>query len=908
MDGDTLESVGQEDLPRWIARRDERRGKSAPLFESQAQAPGVSAMALPTPSRARFVHSPSAAPEYLSALGGRSSANVGAARGAGKAGKILKTSKAKARPASVAALQQLQQARRAARVGAVAGAKPVQVLAGTKPRTNAAVERAVAKAQAQRARLASASVPSHEAPVSALPAAADTPAIGTETLSDLNLKTTVREVSAPLSPEAARAVAGLAATRRVIEVADLKLPPVSQMPAHLRAAAVSADTLAPALPPLLRRGQAPAGSARAAKNARLAQSGRRAQNPALPPLRTGQPVTNSDRLPNQIEVAVSTFVVLLTTTDLQTVAVADPAIADVAVVNSRSVLVNGKAPGVTSLVIVDRTKIRQYQVRVTAAPGRGPADIAAQIGLPAVTVRQAGDALVLEGEVNTPEESRRAAEVAAAYSTRVINQLFVRGTGSEENSLASQIQTTINLPGVQVRTVGDTVFLDGTVNSPQEQARAETVARALSKNVVSLLVQPRITVDQAREAITGTTTEIAPTPALPEPLSVRQVGDQIILSGTVPSQAQLEQALVNAGRTGLAVVNRLNLAAAPAASEVLTRTVEAAIGRPGVRVSGSQQRLILQGTVPNSNDAVAAVQIARAFTREVDNLLQVSNPIQIVIDVSFVEITKGAARNLGIELGSATLLGDNPTLRTGVFNLGESATDGFRNLDPLRLRLNALYANNNARLLSNPKTTVISGRTATFQVGGQVPIPSLSAATATGTTTAIVFKDFGILLDVTPIANADGVATMRVRAEVSAPDFSTGVTPPGGGSPIPGFTRRSTNTEVTFRPGSSLALSGLVQNNITKTETRVPILSKIPFFGELFKSKRFERNESELVIFVTPRVITNTLDEGQTAPGGVVAADNTVNAGTVLGNPGITTFNTGGAFTSAGGGDGAGGN
>jgi len=148
---------------------------------------------------------------------------------------------------------------------------------------------------------------------------------------------------------------------------------------------------------------------------------------------------------------------------------------------------------------------------------------------------------------------------------------------------------------------------------------------------------------------------------------------------------------------------------------------------------------------------------------------------------------------------------------------------------------------------------------------------------------------------------------MRVRTEVSAPDFANGVTPPGGGSPIPGFTRRSVVTEVTFKPGSTLALSGLVQNNLTRDISRVPVLSRIPILGKLFQSKRFQRNQSELIIFVKPTVITNTLDAGQTAPGGVVAADNTLNVGTVLGNPGIATFNTGAAFQPAGAGGAGGG-
>ena len=709
---------------------------------------------------------------------------------------------------------------------------------------------------------------------------------------------------------------GLPAMRKIIEVSALKLPLSNALPEQYRDAAVSADN--PNVP---------------ARRTRLAQ------DPEAPPVRPEEPVTNSDRLPNQIEVSVGTFVVLLTTTDLQTVAVADPNTADVAVVNARAVLVNGKTPGVTSLVIVDNAKIRQYQVRVTPSAGTRPLDIAQQIGLPGVTVRQVQDSLILEGEVANADEAKRASEVAAAYNPKIINQLVVRESMGADGTKSAQIQDTIGLPNVHVRSVGDTTFLDGTVETQAEYKRAQTVAEALSPKVVNLLALPITTVDQAREAITGSVQELQPTPGqMTAPLTVKQIGDQIILTGQVPDQAQIEQALASAGRTGLQVVNRLQIAPPPSINDALSSAVEAAIGRPNIRVSGTAQRLVLEGRVPDSNAAVAAVQIARAFAREVDNLMQVENPILVNVDISIVEINKNNARDLGIQLGSASLLTENiattaptvvpgtagtgtipgtpatiipgttartttidPTLRTGIFGLGEDVTGSFRNLDPLRVRLNALYTSGKARLLSNPRTTVISGRTATFQVGGQVPVPSLSSATATGTTTGITFKDYGILLDVTANANADGIVTMRVRAEVSAPDFTTGVTPPGGGSPIPGFTRRSTVTEVTTTPNGTLALSGLVSSDVTANITKIPILSKIPILGKLFQSKSFQRNESELVIFVRPSVISGSLAPGQTAFSGVVASDNTSNIGTVLGNPGITTFNNGASFNIGGG-------
>jgi Flp pilus assembly secretin CpaC len=204
--------------------------------------------------------------------------------------------------------------------------------------------------------------------------------------------------------------------RKVITVASLKkLPPATQpLPVWMRGATVNVDQLIPSLPPTQR-----------------SRNGQRiAQNPAASPLRQpSRPVTSSDRLPNQIEVSVGTFVVLLTTSDLDTVAVAEPGIADVAVVNSRSVLVNGKTPGITSLVIVDRYRIRQYQVRVVAAPGTLPRDIASQIGLPGVGVRQVRDAIVWKARSRTPRKCAAPLR-CGRFSPQVINQLSVRGAPS----------------------------------------------------------------------------------------------------------------------------------------------------------------------------------------------------------------------------------------------------------------------------------------------------------------------------------------------------------------------------------------------------------------------------------------------------------------------------------------------
>jgi len=713
--------------------------------------------------------------------------------------------------------------------------------------------------------------------------------------------------------------------KKVIRVPGLSLPPLSQpLPDWMQAASVRVDRLE-----------------KAGKTAKTANGKRFAQNPGGAPVRRPTaPVTNSDRLSNQIEVSVSTFVVLLTTTDLQTVAVADPSVADVAVVNSRSVLLNGKAPGVTSLVIVDGQKIRQYSVRVTAGAGKTPRDIAAAIGIPGVSVRPLGEALLLEGEVATPDDSKHAAEIAGVYAPKVINQLSIRSVNNAAQTSTAQLSDLLSdYPGVKARLAGDTVILTGEVSDPNQMHDAETVAGATGRKVVNLIRLPAMSVAQLQQSLGAVDT--APSLSTPgqltegAPITVRELGGQLVLEGFAPSQGDIDIAVASARRTGLPVVNRLQVRPALSSDQVLSSEVAAAIGRPGITVRGTTKRLVLEGIVNDTNEAVLAEQVARAFTLpgigQVDNLLQTKAPVQVNVDVTIAELNSNDARALGVQYGSVSLIGEgvtqgspsttvatpngpittaatpgittrtiNPTFNPGIALAGNGfvGLGGTGFIDPFRARINALLSNNRGHILSAPSTTVLSGRTATFQVGGQVPIPGISTTGANGQTTAIVFKDYGILLDVVPNALPNGVVTLRIRTEVSQPDFANGVQQPGGGI-IPGFQRRSTVTEVTVPPNGVLSLSGLITSQDTRTETGVPILSRIPILGALFRSKDFRTNKTELVIFVRPHVLPNPLTGDQLAPAAVVAEGENSNFATRLGNPGLLGFDAGGASVLA---------
>ena len=724
------------------------------------------------------------------------------------------------------------------------------------------------------------------------------------TLPPASLKAILPKQSSATPNDDALAIAslpGLNSASQIVQVQALKLPPASQpLPQWMQNIAVPMEGQQIAVP-------LPA--PKAATN----QPPRLAQNTNAPPLRQPQhPVTSSDRLANQIEVASSTYIVLVTKVDLSTVAIADPAIADVSVVNARAVLVNGKSAGTTTLVVVDRLgKIRQYQVKVVPAPGTRPMDIEDEIGIDGVTVRRVQNSIILEGEVASAEEMKRALDIAGIFSEKVINQLRVRDAVDLGELTALQIQEALGRPGVTVRVVGKTAILDGTVSNDSERQRAEQIARSYTQGeVLNLLRLPVMSVEHLRDLLNATDT-LPPAPAeyvgmagiaqQPRGVVVRRVGDQVILEGVMPSQADIDAAVTAATRTGLQVLNRLTVAPAPPAEAALLQTVAQAIGLPGVRVRGTARRLVLEGVVADTNAAVTAEQVARGFATDVDNMLQTPNPIQVDVDVTYVEITNDDLKRLGFTFPS---LSDSDSIG---FAVGQRSADGgdvpgalgtglgarsIGTLTAFQAQLRAEATKGNARILSNPRTTVLSGRTATFQVGGQVPVPANITQTATGTTTGIEFKNFGILLDVVPNANSNGVLTMRLRTEVSQPNYEIGFSPFAGAT-IPGFDRRASVTEVTLTPDSTIALGGLISNTVRKSVTKVPILSSIPILGKLFSSKRFQNEQTELVIFVTPRVQVTPLAPGETAPAAVTAVGNNSNVATKLGNPGISSFDEG---------------
>jgi pilus assembly protein CpaC len=163
-------------------------------------------------------------------------------------------------------------------------------------------------------------------------------------------------------------------------------------------------------------------------------------------------------------------------------------------------------------------------------------------------------------------------------------------------------------------------------------------------------------------------------------------------------------------------------------------------------------------------------------------------------------------------------------------------------------------------VLAEPTLTTVSGQMASFNAGGELPIPEASGLG----TVSIKYKKFGVGLSFTPTVMSDGKISLQVAPRVSDLDFSNAIV--SSGFVIPAITERDVSTVVELADGQSFAIAGLLSENVTETVNKFPVLGDIPILGVLFRSSAFRRNETELVVIVTPHLVKPLDMSKQTLP------------------------------------------
>ena len=302
-----------------------------------------------------------------------------------------------------------------------------------------------------------------------------------------------------------------------------------------------------------------------------------------------------------------------------------------------------------------------------------------------------------------------------------------------------------------------------------------------------------------------------------------------------------------------------------------------------IRVQTVDDTIILTGTVQSAIDAQKANDIALAFVNytavgggnasggsgsgssisfgttqvvsgRLINALTIRERDQVMLKVQVIEVQRAVLKQLGVSLTGSWSRGSFSNAEQGSVNPVNSVIGavGAYSGSHITSMVNAFERNGVAHTLAEPTVTAISGESARFTAGGQIPIASGSSIDGTKCTFSTTLQNYGVSLNFTPTVLSEGRISLHLATEVSEPD-STHVTQSGCTNQI-GFRTRTNETTVELPSGGSIVTAGLIQQNHQQAIQGLPALMNLPILGALFRSRDYQRDESELMIVVTPYI------------------------------------------------------
>lgn len=346
---------------------------------------------------------------------------------------------------------------------------------------------------------------------------------------------------------------------------------------------------------------------------------------------------------------------------------------------------------------------------------------------------------------------------------------------------------------------------------------------------------------------------------------------QILINGRSFGTTQLMTTLNGGQQRVFTVAVDLDL-------ERLQASIRRMVPRAQIEVSPLMDAVVLRGTVSDAESAERIMQIAQIYSNRVINHVDVAGVQQVLLRVTVAEMNRNATRELGFNgwmagddfpnafgvnnvgginpanIGAAA---DVPSTATIPFLTGEdgipisAATTmsfGFPRVQ-MQVFVRALRENGLLQVLAEPNLVTLSGQAASFLAGGEFPIPVPQDENVT-----IEFREFGVKLNFTPTVLSDDLIRLQVAPEVSEPDYSNAVQV--GGFVVPGLVQRKVETVVELGPGQTFAIGGLLSETARATSTKVPGLGDLPVLGALFSSVEYQRSETELVVLVTPELVS----------------------------------------------------
>lgn len=315
----------------------------------------------------------------------------------------------------------------------------------------------------------------------------------------------------------------------------------------------------------------------------------------------------------------------------------------------------------------------------------------------------------------------------------------------------------------------------------------------------------------------------------------------------------------------------------------LSTLIRAALPKANIQVKQVNYTLILTGEVDSAGDAALALDMARAFANtgtggasaasvgagantgatqadgSVVSTITIRGRDQVMVKVTIAEVQRNILKQLGVSTGTgadtflkgtwATLTQQNPfTLNGNLSNGGLTVPLG----GGAAATLQAFERYGVSRTLAEPTVTAVSGENAKFTAGGEIPVPASSTCAGGFCTTNVAFKNYGVTLNMTPVVLSQGRIMLRLATEVTEIDPTQTVTI--ANIAVPAFRTRKNETTVELPSGGSLATAGLITNNTRQAINGLPGLINLPVLGALFRSRDYQRQETELMVIVTPYI------------------------------------------------------
>ncbi|MDR3566497.1 MAG: type II and III secretion system protein family protein [Syntrophobacteraceae bacterium] len=325
------------------------------------------------------------------------------------------------------------------------------------------------------------------------------------------------------------------------------------------------------------------------------------------------------------------------------------------------------------------------------------------------------------------------------------------------------------------------------------------------------------------------------------------------------------------------IVAIYNVEVSPDMSRVREKIRQVFPGERGLIVTAGNDSVTLAGTVSSAPVMSQICELAKQYCegKPVINAARVSGIQQVMLEVRVAEMDRSLTKRLSLDFvtqtggsigtsvlgGLAGLTGGSSsplsatvaTTANSLFHIAGGAVSWTQFID-------ALKEDGLVKILAEPTLVAMSGQTAKFLAGGQFPVPVPQGLGTVG----IEYKPYGVQLKFTPTVLDGGRISMKVAPDVSELDFNNAITIQG--TTVPALTERGVETVLELGDGQSFAIAGLLQDNITETIAKFPGLGNLPVLGPLFRSSKFQRNQTELIVIVTPHLVKPLNMQNQPLP------------------------------------------